>query len=320
MTGHASGFGEDSETHRRNQQIRNYCINNNKVLYDFYDIECYNPDGNYFGNLYVTDGCSYDYNGDGVTSETGDPDVPLNGDRNWAIDWQASHTEGVDWYNCIAAHTQPLNANRKAYAAWYLFAKLVGYEDAPLLVEMSYSGGTRNKNNITLHWCTCSEIGCLGFHIWRKSENDYDYSRITSELIPGHGNSSAENEYSFIDYYVNNYNSYTYKIEELTIAGESNFYGLIVVDRNIPGLELEQNYPNPFNPSTTIEYYISKSGKTFVSIYNVLGEIVKIFNEGYQEIGNYNITFNGDNFPSGIYYYQIKSGDYSDTKSMVLIK
>ncbi|MCD4776719.1 MAG: T9SS type A sorting domain-containing protein [Candidatus Aegiribacteria sp.] len=109
MTGHANATGETGNLHLRNQQIRNYCITNNKVLYDFYDIECYDPDGSYFGDRYVDDDCSY----------TG---------GNWAIEWQSTHVEGVDWYNCSAAHTQPLNANRKAYAAWWLWAILGGWQ------------------------------------------------------------------------------------------------------------------------------------------------------------------------------------------------
>jgi hypothetical protein len=109
MTGHADGTGETGNLHLRNQQIREYCIDNDKVLYDFYDIECYDPDDNYFGDQYVNDDCSY----------TG---------GNWAIEWQNSHTEGVDWYNCSAAHTQPLNANRKAYGAWWLWATLAGWD------------------------------------------------------------------------------------------------------------------------------------------------------------------------------------------------
>ena len=109
MTGHADGTGETGNLHLRNQQIRNFCITNNKVLYDFYDIECYNPDGEYFGDKNIRDDCSY----------TG---------GNWAIEWQNSHTEGVDWYSCSSAHSQPLNANRKAYAAWWLWATLAGWD------------------------------------------------------------------------------------------------------------------------------------------------------------------------------------------------
>jgi len=118
MTGHVDGApltGNPWEiaTPLRNQQIRDYCIANNKILYDFADIESYDPDVNYFGAKRVNDACDYDSNGDGVR------------DRNWAIDWQNAHPG--EWYQCEAAHTQPLNANMKAYAAWWLWARLAGW-------------------------------------------------------------------------------------------------------------------------------------------------------------------------------------------------
>jgi len=120
MTGHADGSGESGNLHLRNQQIRNYCITNNKVLYDFYDIECYDPDGNYFGDKNVSDDCFY----------TG---------GNWATEWQNSHTEGVDWYSCSSAHSEPLNANRKAYAVWWLWAVLAGWNPATNIDESQSS-------------------------------------------------------------------------------------------------------------------------------------------------------------------------------------
>lgn len=83
---------------------------------------------------------------------------------------------------------------------------------------------------------------------------------------------------------------------------------------------LKQNYPNPFNPETKIEYYIAKPGITSITIYNVLGEIVDIFDLGFQDIGNYQIIFNGRKHSSGVYFYKIKSGDFSEIKSMLLIK
>ena len=83
---------------------------------------------------------------------------------------------------------------------------------------------------------------------------------------------------------------------------------------------LIKNYPNPFNPETTIEYYITNPGKTSITIYNVLGEIIEIIDNGFHDVGNYKIIFNGRKHPSGVYYYKIKSGDLSEIKSMVLIK
>ena len=116
MTGHLDGTGLTGNLHLRNEQIRNYCRENKKILYDFADIECYNPDGTYFGSRKPDDACAYDTNNDGSR------------DGNWATEWQNAHTQGVDWFNCPAAHTQPLNANQKAYAAWWLWARIAGWD------------------------------------------------------------------------------------------------------------------------------------------------------------------------------------------------
>ena len=116
MTGHLDGSGENGNLNQRNQQIRDYCSANNKMLYDFADIESYDPDGlvNYM-KLSANDACNYDSDGNGSR------------DANWATAWQNSHTRDVDWYSCGSAHSQPLNANRKAYAAWWLWATLAGW-------------------------------------------------------------------------------------------------------------------------------------------------------------------------------------------------
>lgn len=118
MTGHVDGEGLEGNLHLRNEQIRNYCYTNNKILFDFADIESYDPEGTYFGDKYVTDNCDYDSNGDGN---------PWNDNANWAIEWQDTHPG--KWYDCGAAHSQSLNANQKAYAVWWLWARLTGWED-----------------------------------------------------------------------------------------------------------------------------------------------------------------------------------------------
>jgi hypothetical protein len=113
MTGHLDGGGLDGNLHIRNEQIRDYCKENKKILYDFADIETYDPDGTYYGDKIPNDGCYYDSNGDGTR------------DGNWAIEWQDAHPG--EWYDCASAHSQPLNANLKAYAAWWLWARIAGW-------------------------------------------------------------------------------------------------------------------------------------------------------------------------------------------------
>jgi len=116
MTGHLDGTGLTGNLHLRNEQIRNYCKTNKKILFDFTDIECYDPDGVYFGAKKPNDACDYDSDNNGSL------------DSNWAIQWQNSHSAGVDWFNCSSAHSQPLNANQKSYAAWWLWARLSGWD------------------------------------------------------------------------------------------------------------------------------------------------------------------------------------------------
>lgn len=111
MTGHLDHW-DDADNKAANQVIRDYCRQNGKVLYDFADIESYDPDGIHYE--YAHDSCDY-YDENGT----------LLG--NWATEWQNSHTVGVDWYSCGAAHSQPLNANQKAYAAWWLWSRLAGW-------------------------------------------------------------------------------------------------------------------------------------------------------------------------------------------------
>ncbi len=111
MTGHLDGTGVQGNLHIRNEQIRNFCRANNKILYDFADIESYDPDGKFFLDKGADDGCNYE-----------------GGTRNWAIDWQDSHGRGTDWFECSSAHSEPLNANQKAYAAWWLWARLAGWD------------------------------------------------------------------------------------------------------------------------------------------------------------------------------------------------
>ncbi len=113
MTGHLNGTGASGNLNLRNQQIRDYCQANDKWLYDFADIESWDPDGNTnYMQLMANDNCDYDSDGNGTR------------DKNWALDWQNSHTQNVDWYSCSAVHSQALNGNLKAYAAWHMFSEL----------------------------------------------------------------------------------------------------------------------------------------------------------------------------------------------------
>jgi hypothetical protein len=83
---------------------------------------------------------------------------------------------------------------------------------------------------------------------------------------------------------------------------------------------LKQNYPNPFNPTTKINYSVPEYGLVTIKVYDLLGkEIATLINEE-KNAGNYEINFNGIGLPSGIYFYKLSAGNFSETKKLVLMK
>lgn len=89
---------------------------------------------------------------------------------------------------------------------------------------------------------------------------------------------------------------------------------------------LHQNYPNPFNPTTTIEYSIPVSGSQFLAadvnltVYDALGKKITTLVNGKKLPGNYSVSFNASNLPSGVYFYRIITNNFVDVKKMVLLK
>ena len=83
---------------------------------------------------------------------------------------------------------------------------------------------------------------------------------------------------------------------------------------------LSQNYPNPFNPSTNIGFDLPFPGKVKVTVYNQLGQLIATIADGQYSAGTHQLHFKAGNLASGIYYYRIKAGSFTQTKKMILVK
>ena len=83
---------------------------------------------------------------------------------------------------------------------------------------------------------------------------------------------------------------------------------------------LSQNYPNPFNPSTTIKYQIPNAGNVTLKVFDILGREVTTLVDEFKNEGRYEVTFNASKLASGVYIYKIQSGDFVNSKKMILIK
>jgi hypothetical protein len=83
---------------------------------------------------------------------------------------------------------------------------------------------------------------------------------------------------------------------------------------------LSQNYPNPFNPNTKIRYSIPHTSKVIIRIYDILGNEIEMLVKEEKQTGIYEITWYAEGLPSGVYFYRIQAGEYTEVKKMMLLK
>ncbi len=96
-----------------------------------------------------------------------------------------------------------------------------------------------------------------------------------------------------------------------------------VDDKNIvTEFKLHQNYPNPFNPSTTIEFVVPSGveGLITLKVFDILGNQAATLVNEVKETGSYEVEFNGNSLPSGIYFYKLTAGSFTETKKCILMK
>ena len=129
-----------------------------------------------------------------------------------------------------------------------------------------------------------------------------------------------------------NYEAMAWPSKNVGFIGSQNGYifanGLTGIEnkpQTLRGYHLNQNYPNPFNPETNIGFNIPKSEKVTLVIYNTLGQVVRTANLGTLEAGYHQVKWNGRNdfgfqSPSGVYFYRLVAGDFSQIHKMVLMR
>jgi hypothetical protein len=114
-------------------------------------------------------------------------------------------------------------------------------------------------------------------------------------------------------------------IRKLTFSGLTSASANGNVQAVVKNFALFQNYPNPFNPTTRIDYEIPSSGDVDIKIFNINGELIKVFTRSNQPSGRYSVNWDGRNsnnqpVASGIYLYRVSFGNSVLTRKMLLIK
>jgi len=184
-------------------------------------------------------------------------------------------------------------------------------------VELTAFTAEALDQKVILRWTTATELNNNGFEIQRKvAESDF----ATVGFVRGEGTTTNQREYSYIDKDLTD-GKYFYRLKQVDYNGTYEYSNEIEVDvRSLNDYALEQNYPNPFNPATTIGYVLKEKTTAKLILLNAIGEEVVVLVNEEQGKGYHKVDFNAANLPSGVYFYQLRAGEYASVKKMLLIK
>ena len=225
------------------------------------------------------------------------------------------HSDGLETFRVIAQKFYPELMDISKASAGYSVDNISPAVPTGLsIVQVS--------NGLELSWNVIEDLDFQYYKIERSTNESFESYEVFY---------TVENNY--MDLGVENSQSYFYRIASVDYNGNSSNYTDIIsinaldVDNDITPtvFKLYQNYPNPFNPVTTISYDIIKDGYVELFIYNSAGKLVNELVAGHKTSGKKLITWNGTDqnkklLPSGLYIYTIKTGVFTSTRKMILMK
>jgi hypothetical protein len=208
-----------------------------------------------------------------------------------------------------------------------LMGRILGWMDVYVGIEVTGFNAREEIDGILLTWVS-SPDRVRGCNIYRRVKDaSKEYEKLNASLIR---NSNVYEDRDLTGGVV-----YQYRLGAI-VESEEHFYGPVTVSFSGKGVlparfALKQNHPNPFNPITKLTYEIPPAKGDDVSvpvqlrIYDVKGQIVKTLVDDMVKPGRYSIVWNGKNergisLPSGIYYYRLEAGSFSETKKMIILK
>jgi len=284
--------------------------------------------------LLTVPGVPFIYYGEeiGMTSATDDPSkrTPMQ----WTSGTNAGFTSGTPWKtinaNYASNNIESMNSDTSSLLNWYKKLVKIRKKYASLTRGKYYAFTTTNPSVYIFarNYNSSGEIIIPIHNFSGAAVTNPNFSRNDFSGLP-------VGEYTLTDLLTDT------DAGRLTIASNGAIncspaisiaaYGSAILKADkVTGVEeqiervnsfsLEQNYPNPFNPETKITFELPLSGFVKLSVYNLLGEEIKILINGLLEEGNHSVTFDASGLNSGIYFYKLESGGKSLTKKMTVLK
>jgi len=252
-----------------------------------------------------------------------------NDDRSLCAPDDVTETSALPWL-LTTASPGSINVNQNS-------------SDISLPVQLTSFRAVPGDGLITLRWITAAEVDNMGFIIERSEIREGEYTEIgsylTSNDLVGHGNTSVETKYSYVDCTVYNGLTYWYRLTDVDVNGTRSVHTPISAIPNSVSIEIKefktldtpenfelmQNYPNPFNPATIIKFHLPEDDDISLMIYNVLGKQIFTLYKGWLSAGSYELKWHGidvsgRHVSAGTYFYALTSPNYNECRKMYLIR
>jgi hypothetical protein len=253
------------------------------------------------------------------------PSSDDNGRNLSALTMWKSTNNGATWFQIPATFNTSSDPREATITATSFSDFTVSDVDNPLPVQLSSFTGISSMRGVELAWNVESEQDNAGFIVLRDGQQIAHYNN-TPELR-GRGTTSEAKTYRYVDASgLEVGKTYTYTLRSVDLDGtihDINRTAVVQITQapNVAfAYKLEQNYPNPFNPSTKITFSIKKAGFVSLKVYDLLGREVATLVSENRPAGIYDVAFNASNLGSGVYFYTLTSGGFSQTKKMLFVK
>jgi hypothetical protein len=248
-----------------------------------------------------------------------------NGGQNWEVVYRSGEIglNSVNFCNTVngwAVSNSEIMTSHNGGANWIIQKQLGGLNTYYFLKSVFFV-------NASIGWAAGGILRTFGpeyFNVLLKTTNEG--SNWTEQIFPANAGNCGLNSVFFLN------ETTGWSVGEGGVIFKTTDGGLTDIKYNskiLPGsYSLEQNYPNPFNAVTSIKFKVTSTSPyplqrgTFVSlkVFDLLGrEVAVLVNEKLQP-GTYEITFDAGDLPSGVYFYKLTAGEFTDTKKMLLTK